>query len=107
MDKMLKELFAEIASDGSFTDEFVDFSKDSVVIFMMCKMYEKGTGKLITKESLEDEINILSFIKDISPLMKKMSSNHELSIDEKLRKELIEKIYIPHVRDKLQENANE
>jgi len=93
VEEILKEAFGKICK-GNFTDDFVYFSKSAFVIFLLCEMYEKGTGDIITKENMD---SILNFIEDIKPIMEKM---HGGDIGERVVWEsLIADVYIPGSKD--------
>lgn len=87
LDNLLKETIIEINKDNKFTKDFKNFSEEAAVIIKLCKIYEEGTGRKITKENIDNDMGILSFIKNISPLLQGIGI--ELTMSEKMMKSLI------------------
>jgi len=50
-----------------------DVAPKSFIIFKLCTIFEEGTGKKITKKSINDKKGVYSFIKDVLPLLKQLT----------------------------------
>lgn len=97
----LKEIAEEI-NNLKLSDDFKDFSSETFLVFILCKMYEEMKNELITTESLSKKSNILDFIRDLKPIIEKMGIMVE--INKNVLKGLIKELYIPHVRLMMMDN---
>lgn len=93
--EFLKEMMQEI-NDLNFDDDFKDFTHETFILFILCRMYEQMKEELITEKSLNEKLSILDFIKDIKPIISRLGI--EIGIKRKIQKELIKDFYIPHMR---------
>lgn len=106
---VLENNIQEIMSSSHFTNDFKNFSLQAYLVFKLCNIYEKGTGKEITIESLKEKNNIFDFIHDLIPhlipLMKKIGPNITFTLKKNIIHQLVD-VYIHNKKDinKLMEN---
>ena len=93
--EIFKDIIGEI-NELNLSDEFKDFANESFVICMLCQAYEKGREKLIDVDNFNEKLNILDFIKDLIPVMRKLGITIEMN--RSMQEGFIKDMYIPHVR---------
>ena len=102
INEALLEMAIQLNSDDNLTGHFKEWTKDSLIIFHLCNIYEQGKECHITPEDLDKELSVLAFIQDVKPLLKQIGLDINPELDRATIKELILLLYIPHIRETFQ-----
>jgi hypothetical protein len=96
LDEILKDVSQDVVKDENFTKDFKRFTLESTIICKLCEAYEEGTGRLISKNNMMNKIGVISFIKDVKPVLAAMGI--KIKMNNKMINKVIEDFYI-HLKE--------